>query len=242
MALYEGHSNIEYFKENGIVSVGVIFTLLCVLFLLEGTQISLTSLRLKDIDLIEGVRSPVRNLHAEYRSEQNIQKYLAGRQLLTIVTVFVISRICSFTDLNVIPGLNSQIPDFMNPWFKTLFYDYGILAALVTLWLGQLAPQFWANKQPLKFLSLPLTRLTVKTSRILEAVGITDFGGVITSNIKTSSPIPISSRERYDTFRVINGYSATGISVRYTVKENTIDVDVIEDFLFDRNGITKNSS
>jgi len=236
-ALASGRSSVPYFSENPAHALVVVLLLMGILFLLEGTQISIATLRLKDIDLVPSIKPSVRNLHARYRSEENVQHYLAGRQLFTIITVFFISRICSFPDVARLPGTGLAIPELLSPWFSTIFFDFGILAALVALWLAQLAPQFWANKQPVRFLSLPLAKLTVRLSHAFESSGITDLGYALTNSITPEEKIPTSTRETYNSYAVSNGYAATGVSIRWRVGVDELSAEVREDFEFQRAGL-----
>jgi hypothetical protein len=237
-ALASGKSSVLFFSENPGYSVFAVSLLMCVLFILEGTQISIASLRLKDIDLASNVKSSVRKLHSKYKIEGNAQDYLAGRQLLTIITVFFISRICSFPDVEVIPGTSTTIPEVLQPWFPVLFFDFGILAALVALWLAQLTPQFWANKQPLRFLSLPIANLTVRLSHAFESIGITDLGYFLTASIVPEKPIPTSAREQYESSVTSNGYAATGVTMNWKLTKDRAMATIHEEFRFNRAGIT----
>jgi len=229
-ALVSGYSTVVYFQGHGILALISVCMLIFFLFLLEGTQISITSLRLKDIEAIDGVKENIKALHANYRNANTVQKYLAGRQLLTIVTVFFISRICSFPELAIFPVIGGEIPG----WFRAIFLDFGILAALVTLWLGQLAPQFWANRQPISFLSMPLSKFVIYLSRFIEMIGITDFGSVIISRLTHETSIPPSNREMYHSYKINYGYAASGIIVKYDVDGDQIHAEVSEDFVFDK--------
>ncbi len=236
-ALVSGKSSVSYFSDNPYYGLIAVLVLLCVLFLLEGTQISIATLRLKDIDLVAGIKPSVKALHAKYRSEENVQDYLAGRQLCTIITVFFISRICSFPEIQIIPGTEIEIPELLSPWFSVLFFDFGILAALVALWLGQLAPQFWANKQPVRFLSLPIANLTVRLSHAFESIGITDLGYSLTAGIEPEKSIPTSTREKFNLYDLSNGYAATGLTMRWQISEKAILETMQEEFSFSRSGI-----
>lgn len=236
-ALLAGQSSVAYFAAHPSIAVAAVMALMTILFLLEGTQISIASLRLKDIDLLPEVSGTVKALHARYRSEEAVRQYLAGRQLFTIVTVFCISRICSFPEVTVIPGTGWRIPDTIAPWFTVIFFDFGILAALVTLWLAQLAPQFWANKQPVRFLSLPLAKATVLVSHAFESIGITDMGYTLTSSLKPDPPIPTSMREQYHSFAVSHGYATTAMTVSWRLTEQAMTGRLREDFTFVRSGI-----
>ena len=203
--LYDGRSRF-FSSEHAVTALLSFYALLFVVFLLEGTQISIVGLRLKDLAAADRIPLAIKKLHQKYRDSERVQRYLAGRQLLIILAIFAISRICSFDSTAEVPVLGLTYPLWMQTWANPVLLEFGILAALVVLWLGQLIPQFVANKQPINFLAIAGARLIVLASRLIEMTGITDFSRRVTAAFDEEPEIPPSPREVVSYFAANFGF------------------------------------
>lgn len=239
--ILSGKSTSPIWSEQPLNLIGLLgFSMIC-LALLEGTQISIASLRLKDLDAkTESVsgQSRVFSLHAKHRTEEQVKNYFAGRQLLTVVCVFFISRVTSF-DLQYEPISSIQPINSLVNFADLLFLKLGILGALTTLWYAQLVPQFYATKRPLALMSWPGAALIVRLCHWVEATGITSISHFITDRVENEATIPTSTRERFQSFGVNHGYLSERISHTWKISDDGLTYKRDQEFHITRSGIPR---
>ncbi|NQV17468.1 MAG: hypothetical protein HQ534_02870 [Armatimonadetes bacterium] len=192
-----GHSS---FVKDPNMAILILILLILILAFFEGLQISITTLRLKNLDSKSSKFSIAFNLHKKIKKDNESKKFLAGRQLVVIVVVFFTAQLTSFPNLNTIPFTNLVLPGL----FVSLFFKLGIFGALLVLWTGQLFPQFLANKYPLWFMNLYLNNLTLNISFWIERIGLTkpaDWLAKLMYRLpilnKHDEDLPISNEEKY---------------------------------------------
>lgn len=197
--------------ESGpIPSLGVLLLLIIALALLEGLQISVTTLRLRDFQIFRRKYPRAVALHRKFRDAADTNRFLEGRQLLVIMVVFFAARLTSFPELMAWPFTSVPFPKWMAPWFEVLL-DLGIPGALFVLWSGQLAPQLIANRNPLAFLNLIGMRLVLNLSFLIETIRLTRPGNWFSRLTKEGPDIPISDHEKYrQETEIVHGYGIIG--------------------------------
>jgi Silicon transporter len=196
------------------------FAFLAFLFLLsllaavEALHISVTLLRLKDLNAVRDEYPRTFASHKIFRHEHGTERFLAGRQLFVIVTVFFAARLTSFPGMDTVPLLDWTFPE----WFRKLFLEYGIAGALFLLWFGQLTPQFFANRRPKAFMNSWAIAKLFKLALVLESIGITDPGGWFANRVSAEDSIPVSAEERYrQAVEEIDGAGAVGVKKVWTI-------------------------
>ncbi len=205
-----GHSTLTG-EGDPLLALGLLSMLIVVLGAFEGLQISVTSLRYKDLSTLQQQFPRAFALHKKFRSVTGTNKFLAGRQLVVIVAVFFAAQLTSFSDLNTWPFTDRPFPEWMSPWFQSIFLDLGILGALFVLWTGQLAPQLIATKHAHGFLNLLGMNLVLGLSFLVESTGLTRPGNWVANSIKEGEYIPVSPQERYQLdVDTLHGYGTIG--------------------------------
>lgn len=105
-------------------------------------------------------------------SENHLQEYLMGRQLLTVAVVFLISRLTTFLSWQTFPFSDTVVP----AGFKGAFYDSGMLGVVVVTIAGQLTPQLLCETYPVRTLNIKFVgAVTIGTCVGVEKLGITHF-------------------------------------------------------------------
>jgi hypothetical protein len=139
---------------------------LIVLGYLEGLQIALLEVLPEDL-----AKSNSKGAHMCARltnSDEAMQKWLCGRQVMVILSVYLTAQLANFPTMDKFPGTEADIPD----WFQSIVLNTGITGILVVVAIGQLVPQLVAGAHPLAFLSVPgLPPALVYAARVIEAVG-----------------------------------------------------------------------
>jgi hypothetical protein len=182
--------------------------LLALLAAVEALHISVTLLRLKDLGAVRDEYPRTYATHKIFRHEEGTERFLAGRQLFVIVTVFFAAKLTSFPEMTEAPLFGWTLPD----WFQTLFLQWGIAGALFLLWFGQLTPQFYANRRPKSFMNRWIIAVLFHAALAWESIGVTKPGGWLASRVPAESPIPVSAEEQYrQAVEEIDGNGAVGV-------------------------------
>lgn len=202
-----GASNLSITYHVSPLAVLLIFLgLTLLLAALEGSQISIVSLRTKDLSELEKEFPRTTAIQNQTKSTADSQKYLAGRQFFVIFVVFLIAQSTSF------PNAQDYLPAFMKsvlesfPLLDLTLLKLGFLGAFVTLWFGQLAPQFFANKNPQAMLNVMGMRSVVNLCFLFESFGLARPGGWLVAHLKPGAAIAVSKREEYQKASLEAGY------------------------------------
>lgn len=206
---------------NPLKSFTIFIVLVIILASFEGLQIAVTVLRMKDVERLRKKYPRGYLLHRKFRYAEETNKFLAGRQLFVIVVVFFAAQLTSFPEMTTWPIINVPFPQWMTPWFQNIFLKLGILGAFLVLWTGQLAPQFVANKDPLRFINLFGVNVVYKLAMLVESMGLTKPGSWLAKKISVLERIPPSLQERYqDEIESIKGYGTVGIKKIWHMRRN----------------------
>jgi len=205
--------NGQLFTDHSpLISLLAFVILLLLLASYEGLQISVTTLRLKDVSAFKEDFGYACSTHKDFKDEDDTRRFLAGRQLFVILIVFFIARLTSFPTMTKFPFTDIDFPSWTEPWLTTFFLEYGVLGALFVLWLGQLAPQFIANKHPLGILNIPGMKFILYLAFFVESIGLTSPGKWLSNMVEKYDEIPISKKERYkNNVEKIQGYGTIGM-------------------------------
>jgi hypothetical protein len=211
--LLSGESDLV---DSPIAALLAFLFLLGLLAAVEALHISVTLLRLKDLNAVRDEYPRTFATHKIFRHEEGTERFLAGRQLFVIVTVFFAAKLTSFPDMHEVPLFGWELPD----WFATLFLKWGIAGALFLLWFGQLTPQFYANRRPRSFMNKWFISALFRAALAWESIGVTKPGGWLASRVPAESPIPVSAEEQYrQAIEEIDGNGAVGVKKVWRISD-----------------------
>jgi len=163
-AFIDGNSGV-WDDSSTAASVVIFYFLLCIVGILEGTQIA--AFKLVNMSIEELQYHPIAHANCQLVfADQNLQSFLIGRQIFVTSLMFIIARIVS---------INSDDKDYnifgASPSFQQ-FYNTGILGALVLTIIGSLVWRIIASSFPLIFMSNPVINVIVRICLIIDASGI----------------------------------------------------------------------
>lgn len=189
--LLEGQSSLME-GRSGLAALAAFAVVLAVLGLFEALHISVTQLKTSDLSALADRHPRAVALHREFRTDEGIKRFLAGRQLVVVVTVFFVAGLSSFPDMVTLPGTALPVPALLRP-----FLDVGAPGALFVLWLGQLAPQFLATQRALAMMEARIVGVAFRTALVLEAIGFAKPGFWLSAWDRSSEQIPSSPALRW---------------------------------------------
>merc|ERR1712241_1545403 len=104
----------------------------------------------------------------------NIEKFLMGRQVFVVCSVFFAAK------LTTIHGRTEEGFLFYVPhWVQAVFLETGLLACVLVVIMAQLMPQIVASIYPVQFLELLVMRPAYWACIALETTGLTHFCWVL---------------------------------------------------------------
>lgn len=168
-----------------------------VIALLEGLQISVASLELKDLTEIKDKYPRAYKLHERFKLQKDkTLGFYSGRQLYLVGLVFIASRLTSLPNLEQLPFTSISLPNLL----QIIFLQLGLLGALVTYWFGNLAAQLVANKFPVRFLNLPGMKHLFSACMLLEKIGLPAPSKALQRLLTrhwSEIEIPLSAEQKY---------------------------------------------
>ena len=162
-----GHASMP---GNGVLLLFVFFFVVWVLGMAEGLQIALLEVDAEEMGTIRFFFPGAWRCYERTLGE-GMSQWLAGRQVLVIFSVFVVAQITTFSTLVHFPFTDSPLPQA----FTDVFISTGLPGALVTVAIGQLAPQLVATSHPLSLLRSAGAWPIVGAALALQRIGITHF-------------------------------------------------------------------
>eukprot|EP01083_Nonionella_stella_P033806 92504_1 len=135
---------------------------LFVLGVLEGLQISVVELAHKDPNNYRKHHPRAADLLEFENKGRNVERFLMGRQVLVVFTVFIAARITTFN------GFWAEVPDTL---IHSLMFS-GFLGVILVVVLAQLTPQVLAAAYPVEFLNLFGMNIGFWACLIVEATGL----------------------------------------------------------------------
>ncbi len=202
-----GASNLSItYGVPALAVLAICLALMVLLAALEGSQISIVSLRTKDLSGIARALPRCADIQQLTKKTSESQKYLAGRQFFVIFVVFLIAQSTSFPNAaDFMPESAATIINAV-PLLDLALLKLGFLGAFVTLWFGQLAPQFYANKNPQAMLDVFGMKAVVQLCFLFESFGFARPGSWLITHLKPGAPIATSQREEFENIARDNGY------------------------------------
>ena len=147
-------------------SVAIFFVLMCFVGLMEGMQIALFAAINLPEDELAKAKIAATNCKLTF-SGNNFAAFLIGRQILVTLCMFLVAKI---TALTVIPGEGENIFGVSDG--LQLFFNTGLLGAIITTIVASLAWRIVASSFPLMFMSNPLIYVIIQMCLVLEKTGI----------------------------------------------------------------------
>jgi len=141
--------------------------------MLEGLQIALLELDAAEMASVRFFFPGVWACHVATLG-QGMSDWLAGRQVLVIVAVFICAQLTTFPTLDAIYGV--PLP----AWFDVAVVKTGLPGALIVVAIGQLVPQLVATSHPLRVMRAPLAWPVVRLSLLLQKLGVSHFAWALT--------------------------------------------------------------
>lgn len=166
--------------------------LIALLALFEALHISVTQLKTSDLEALAESHPGAVRLHRQFHTDTGIKRFLAGRQLVVVVTVFFAAQITSFPDMHAFPLTTVALPNALH-----VLLSLGVPGALLTLWVGQLAPQFVATQLPLRLMSSRTVAAAFRVAMTLEAIGLARPGFWLAGRVNSSERVPSSPSLRW---------------------------------------------
>jgi len=156
------------FGANGIGGAILLILLIFYLGFLEGGQAAIYSLSNKSPRSYENKYKRAAALHASIKDTEALERYVIGRQLMTLFTNFVTANLTAFPLLSHYPGIDS----FQFGSVFRFFLSTGLVGAFFSLNFGAVTPEIVAAKYPVQYFNTPLLKITVWTSWFFEFLGI----------------------------------------------------------------------
>lgn len=217
--VFQNHSQI-FSSTNSIVSFIFLLFLMFMLFSYEGLQISVATLKLKNLEPLKDKYKYSYKFHQEFKNKTG--KFYAGRQLFVIIIVFFIAKLTSFSNYETFPFTDFRFPN----WFRLIFVEYGIAGALFVLWFGQLTPQFIADKFPHGFLNFGIMKVFLKLAYFVESIELTRPGEWLSKISPTRDDISIAPEEKYRLdAEKIKGYGLLGVKKTWVISKEHSKID-----------------
>jgi len=135
---------------------------LFILGTLEGLQIAVVELAHKDPEQYKRLYPRAAKLLAFENRGRNVERFLMGRQVLVVFTVFIAARITTFD------GFWADVPE---AFINSVMYS-GFLGVILVVIVAQLTPQVLASAYPVEFLNLPGMKYAFYACIILETTGL----------------------------------------------------------------------
>lgn len=228
------------FVQSPVWSLALFVLLLSLLAAVEALHISVTQLRLKDLHGSRSKYPRTFRMHRTFRFEDGMQRFLAGRQFIVIVTVFFIAQLTSFPHVTFWPGTSQPIPSWLAPVLGSVFLKLGLAGALMVLWIGQLAPQFMTIRRPQSFMNRRAIEVLFRMALVVEELGLTRPGDWIARWVTSEESIPISPQERYrQAVNEIEGIGTIGIRKAWSFGSGTANIEYSSAAIITKPGITK---
>ena len=191
--------------------------LLALLGLYEALHTSATQLKLADLGAVADQFPRAAQLHRRFRSDSGLSRFLAGRQMVVIVTVFFCSPLASFPSLTHWPLTDAPLPGVVRALVAV-----GMPGALFVYWFGQIIPQFLATRHAVKLTDSRIVGLAFKGAFALESLGVARPGVWIAGlDHTTSTPIPSSAALRWQQAAgEVDGHGVVGIVRDWRIGED----------------------
>ena len=180
---------------------------LLVLAVFEALHVSAAMLKIADLGALAEQLPWAAELHRRFHTDEGLARFLAGRQLVVVGTVFLCSSISSFPEMAQLPFTEVAVPSELHP-----FLAVGMPGAFFVLWFGQLAPQFIATRHAVQLTDTRLAGLAFRLAYGFEAAGLARVGFWAAAWDKATERIPFSAALRWkQTAEEVDGVGVVGL-------------------------------
>jgi hypothetical protein len=179
-------------KSAGPWGLLLFLLVLSVLAVFEALHVAAAMLKIADLGAVAERYPRAAALHRRFRTDHGLARFLAGRQMVVIVTVFFCSPLSSFPHLTTWPLTEIPLPGVMQPLVAV-----GMPGALFVLWFGQLLPQFLATRHAVGLTDSRAVGLAFRLAYALEASGLARSGFWLASWDRGREDIPSSAALRW---------------------------------------------
>ena len=183
-------------KSHPAILFAVLLICLVILAYIEGLHFGIVSAQHLPILPHSSLHRATRIQEIISKDQHVIQRFLIGRQLCVIITVFVIAEITTFPGKNKLNSIkynknilliiinfiylyNVDWPYEIYPYSIIVLFRCGLPGILLTLTFGQLLPQLLCEEFTLQFLNLPGCYSMVQIGLFIESLGISHFSWLL---------------------------------------------------------------
>ena len=216
-ALFLGKTAVSQDYIPPYISIIFFVCLMIFIGILEGLQIALFAV--KNMPLEELQHHTIARINYEFVFSSNradkpntkLQSVLIGRQILVTLCMFIVARITTIT-VNV--GTDANLFNVYDS--VQVFFNTGLLGAVVTTILGSLIWRIIASSFPIAFLSNPIIYILLRLCLLLEASGVCSSAWVLASIYKSvfdlkEDEIHIGKREERRARNVVRHNNVGGV-------------------------------
>jgi hypothetical protein len=201
-------------KSAGLTGLGLLLVMVSTLGLFEALHTSATMLKIADLGAVAERHPRAAALHRNFHSDAGLARFLAGRQMVVILTVFICSPLTSFPHLTHWPLISAELPAVVRPVIAV-----GLPGALFVLWFGQLAPQFLASRHAVQLTDTRIVTLAFRAAYGLESLGLARPGFWMAAWDHATQTLPGSPARRWrESAEELVGYGATAIVREWIVR------------------------
>jgi len=175
--IFHGHAELD--GPNWLHAI-IMITMMIALAYLEGLQVALIDAK-KCVDKLSPCARATFNLTAK---DEAMGRFLCGRQVLVIFSVYLASQVTSFGEMKYYPFTETE----MNPFFLEAVVKTGMPATIVVCALSQLLPQLLAVSHPQNVLRMPGSIVCVGGALVIEYIGLARAASQITWFIRKCMP------------------------------------------------------
>lgn len=201
-------------KSAGPLGLALLLVMVSTLGLFEALHTSATMLKIADLSALAERHPRAAALHRTFHSDSGLARFLAGRQMVVILTVFICSPLTSFPHLTHWPLASAPLPAFVQPVVAV-----GLPGALFVLWFGQLVPQFLASRHAVRLTDTRIVTLAFRAAYGLESLGLARPGFWMAAWDKATQTLPGSPARRWrEAAEELVGYGATAIVREWIVR------------------------
>lgn len=205
---------------------------LAFLGLFEAMHTSVTQLRLADLRGLAETYPRALVAHRRFRDDDGISRVLAGRQIVVVITVFVVAGLSSFPHMETLPFSEIDVPAFLKPAI-----EIGLPGALVVLWVAQLMPQYYATRNAVAMMNTRIAAWALNLAFALEAMGIADPSGWPFSRAHAHERIPISPALQWEQNAAeVEGDGLLSVKYNWRYREDGATLEAVSTTAIRRDG------
>jgi len=162
----------------------IMLTMMVALAYLEGLQVALIDAK----KCVEKLSPCARATFDLTSNDEAMGRFLCGRQVLVIFSVYLASQVTAFDELKYWPGMAETDANLIPEWLYASTIKTGLPATIVVCALSQLLPQLLAVSHPQNVLRMPAAIVCVGGALVIEYAGLARAASQITWFIRKCMP------------------------------------------------------